>query len=60
MYICDGCDGGTRCRFCGKRRDEVAGLAAMPAESGGTFAVPAGICVEYLSLCNEILVEEMA
>jgi len=53
-------EGGTRCRFCGKRRDEVADMATMPAESGGTFAGPAAICVECLSLCNEILVEELA
>jgi hypothetical protein len=53
-------DGGTRCRFCGKRRDEVAGMAAMPAEYGGTFAGPTAICVECLSLCNEILVEELS
>jgi hypothetical protein len=24
-----------RCRFCGKRRDQVAGLAAMPVETAG-------------------------
>lgn len=53
-------DGGTRCRFCGKCRDEVAGMAAMPAESGGTFAGPAAICAECLSLCNEIIAEELA
>lgn len=53
-------DGGTRCHFCGKRRDEVAGMAAMPAESGATLAGPAATCVECLSLCNEILVEELA
>ena len=52
--------GGTRCRFCGKRRDEVAGMAAMPAESTGTLAGPAAICVECLSLCDEIVVEELA
>lgn len=53
-------DGGTRCRFCDKRRDEVANMAAMPAESGATFAGSAAICVECLSLCNEIIVEELA
>lgn len=53
-------DGGARCRFCAKRRDHVTGLAAMPVESGGTFAGPAAICVECLSLCNEILAEELA
>ena len=53
-------DCGTRCRFCGKRRDEVAGMAAMSAESTGTFAGPAAIWVECLSSCNEIIVEELA
>jgi hypothetical protein len=52
--------GGTRCRFCAKRRDHVTGVAAMPAESGDTFAGPAAICTECLSLCNEILAEELA
>jgi ClpX C4-type zinc finger len=52
--------GGTRCRFCAKRRDHVTGLAAMPAGSGDTFAGPAAICMECLSLCNEILAEELA
>jgi ClpX C4-type zinc finger len=53
-------DGGARCRFCAKRRDHVTGLAAMPAGSGDTFAGPAAICVECLSLCNEILAEELS
>ena len=52
--------GGTRCRFCAKRRDHVTALAAMPAGSGDTFAGPAAICMECLSLCNEILAEELA
>jgi ClpX C4-type zinc finger len=50
---------GARCRFCAKRRDQVTGLAAMLVESGGTFAGPAAICVECLSLCNKIIVEEL-
>lgn len=53
-------DGGARCRFCAKRRDQVTGLAAMPAGSGDTFAGPAAICMECLALCNEILAEELA
>ena len=53
-------EGGARCRFCAKRRDQVTGVAAMPAGSGGTFAGPPAICVECLSLCNEILAEELA
>ena len=53
-------DGGARCRFCVKRRDQVTGLAAMPAGSDDTFAGPAAICMECLALCNEILAEELA
>jgi hypothetical protein len=53
-------DGGARCRFCAKRRDQVTGLAATPAGSGDTFAGPAAICMECLALCNEILAEELA
>jgi hypothetical protein len=53
-------DSGARCRFCVKRRDQVIGLAAMPAGSGDTFAGPAAICLECLVLCNEILAEELA
>ena len=48
-----------RCSFCGKYRDQVAGLAAMSAESGDEISGPA-ICVECLSLCEEIIVEELA
>jgi ClpX C4-type zinc finger len=57
-----------RCRFCGKRRDQVAGLAAMAAETGGEEAIrpgpkasgPAAICRECLSLCDEIIADELA
>jgi hypothetical protein len=50
-------DGGTRCRFCTKRRDHVTGMAVTPAEPGDTFAGPAAICAECLLLCDEILAE---
>jgi hypothetical protein len=53
-------DGGVRCRFCAKRRDQVTGLAAMPPAAGDTVAGPAAICAECLGLCNEILAEELA
>jgi len=53
-------DGGGRCRFCAKRRDQVTGMAAMPAGPGDTVAGPAAICAECLALCNEILAEELA
>ena len=39
-----------KCGFCGKRRDQVSGLAA--AEQGS-------ICTECLSLCHEIISEEL-
>jgi len=40
-----------RCRFCGKRRHQVPGLAA---------AHSARICAECLQLCQEILTERLA
>ena len=48
-----------RCRFCGKNRDQITGLAAMAAETGSEGSGPASICTECLSLCNEILTEEL-
>jgi hypothetical protein len=33
--------GRVRCGFCGKHRDQVTGLAAMPFESGGKVSGPA-------------------
>ena len=52
-----------RCRFCGKRRDQVAGLAAMSVETSGEEAARvrpkvsglAAICPECLSFCDEII-----
>lgn len=49
-----------RCSFCGKRRDQVAGLAAMSVTPGGKISGPATICLECLSLCDEIIAEELA
>jgi len=48
-----------RCSFCGRHRCLVTGLATRPAESGLVTSHPA-ICTECLSLCNEILAEELA
>jgi hypothetical protein len=48
-----------RCTFCDKYRDQVTGLAAMRAESGDEISGPAAICVECLSLCEEILADEL-
>ena len=52
-------DQAARCAFCDKYRDQVAGLAALSAGSGDEISGPA-ICVECLSLCEEIIVEELA
>ena len=52
-------DGRVRCRFCDKHRDQVAGLAAMSAGTDDEVSVPATICAECLSLCNEIITEEL-
>jgi hypothetical protein len=48
------------CAFCGKNRDRVTGLAALAAEVGGEGSGPAAICAECLSLCREIITEELA
>jgi hypothetical protein len=52
-------DGRVRCRFCDKRRDQVAAMAVMSAEAGGEASEPAAICDECLSLCIEIIAEEL-
>ena len=52
-------DGRVRCRFCDKRRDQVTAMAAMSAEAGGEVSEPAAICNECLSLCIEIIAEEL-
>ena len=57
-----------RCRFCGKRRDQVAGLAAMSVETSGKEATEVGpdvsglvaICPECLSFCDEIIGDKLA
>jgi ClpX C4-type zinc finger len=51
-------NGLARCSFCGKYRCLVTGLAARPAETGGASG-PTAICTECLSLCNEIIAEEL-
>ena len=52
-------DARVRCRFCDKHRDQVAGMAVMSAETGGEVSEPAAICDECLSLCVEIIAEEL-
>jgi ClpX C4-type zinc finger len=52
-------DGQARCSFCGKHRDQVTGQVVMPARYAGEPPGPATVCVECLSLCTEILNEEL-
>jgi ClpX C4-type zinc finger len=46
-----------QCSFCGKSRDQVAGLAVSSAQTGRKL--PAAICTECLDLCTEIITEEL-
>jgi hypothetical protein len=46
------------CSFCGKRRDQVDGMAGSTAQTARK--VPAAICTECLDLCEEIITEELA
>ncbi len=48
----------TQCSFCGKRRDQTAGLVVSSARTGRNTA--AAICNECLDLCTEIITEELA
>ena len=48
------------CTFCGKNRDQITGLAAMAADTAGEDSGSAAICTECLSLCTEIITEELA
>ncbi len=48
-----------RCSFCGKYRHQVAGLAGASAETTGKSSGSAAICAECLSLCDEIVAEEL-
>jgi ClpX C4-type zinc finger len=49
-----------KCSFCGKERDQVSGLAFMPAVTLERTSASAAICSECLVLCNEILAEEFS
>jgi ClpX C4-type zinc finger len=55
--------GRQRCNFCGKTRDQVAGLAGIALGATGKFpGQPAGIaaiCSECLALCGDIITEEL-
>jgi hypothetical protein len=48
----------TQCSFCGKRRDQVAGLIVSSVQT--ERKAPATICTECLDLCIEIIAEEFA
>ena len=48
----------TQCSFCGKRRDQVAGLIVSSVQT--QRKAPAAICTECLDLCIEIIAEEFA
>lgn len=50
-------DSQAQCSFCGKHRDQLASLAALSAEAPNE---PAAICPECISLCEEILTEELS
>jgi ClpX C4-type zinc finger len=47
----------TQCSFCGKRRDQVAGLVVSSVQT--ERKAPATTCTECLDLCTEILTEEL-
>jgi hypothetical protein len=49
-----------RCSFCGKRRQQAAGLAVSVGNRAGRPASDAAICAECLALCREIHREELA
>ena len=52
-----------RCSFCGKRRHQVAGLAlargTADERASRKFAGDVHICAECLTLCREILAEQL-
>jgi hypothetical protein len=47
----------TQCSFCGKRRDQVAGLVVSSVQT--ERKAPATTCTECLDLCTEIVTEEL-
>ena len=47
----------TQCSFCGKCRDQVAGLIVSSVQT--ERKAPAAICTECLGLCTEIITEEL-
>jgi len=59
MHAVPGQDRRAPCSFCGKVRDQVPGMAAVLVELGGKVSWPVAICLECLSLCDEIMAEEL-
>jgi ClpX C4-type zinc finger len=49
-----------RCSFCGKRRQQVTGLATSAGGPAGKLADDAAICAQCLVLCREIHAEQLA
>ena len=49
-----------KCSFCGKERDQVSGMAFMPAVTLERTSASAAICSECLVLCTEIVAEEFS
>jgi bacterioferritin-associated ferredoxin len=59
----EGDERSARCSFCGKRRDEVAGLAVAPGGRGDPRRKWPGhlhICNDCLRLCREIIEEQLS
>jgi hypothetical protein len=48
-----------RCGFCGKRRNQVTGLAVSIGNPAGKLHADAAICAECLTLCREIHSEQL-
>jgi hypothetical protein len=59
IHAVPGQDRRVDCSFCGKKRHQVTAMAARVAAAGGETPGRAAICDECLSLCDEILTEEL-
>jgi len=59
IHVVPGQDRQVDCSFCGKKRHQVAEMAARAAGTSSEVPGPAAICDECLSLCDEILIEEL-
>ena len=59
IHVVPGQDRQVDCSFCGKKRHQVTDMAARAAGTSSEVPGPAAICDECLSLCDEILIEEL-